>query len=581
MFCNVYGITRTQRIYSVTIDPMAGFFDRKDDSLSTRLASTIRKIANLGMNYEDMVIKQSMAVGSTESMFAHIAGADMMTQSELQYALAIQDVGPKKYITYFDKDYVGKREMLRKFSRNGEINFMINIVADESIVYDNKNRFCYIDTKGIPGVVVDDKEQQVIDDLNATFDRIYTAFRFNEDQQAFSFFRQFLTEGVLAFEVVYNEKATDIIGFKELDPASLRPDVVLEEGVRKKVWHQYENDYNKHRVLYDTQIIYISYARSGVGPISYVEPLVRSFNLLRVLENSRIIWNIMNAQWRMKMVVPVGSKSPQRWVQSLSQFASIYREDLYLDNDSGELNVQGRPNIPFYKNYIFPNKGGETVSIEAIENGGPDLSNMDALKYFRDKLKMESGIPFNRFNQEGGAGTITFNAEGAEREEIRFAKLINRLRSSFQEIIYKPVWLAFTLKHPEFKDDLLIKNNIGIRFNSDNLFEKSKKMEILQKEIDHITKLKEFRGEGDKPFFSVNWLVEQFLDFTASELEENRKMLAKETEETESAEAASEEASAPPEESETQEASTTAPEEKEETPEEKPEAEAPAEEAEE
>jgi hypothetical protein len=233
----------------------------------------------------------------------------------------------------------------------------------------------------------------------------------------------------------------------------------------------------------------------------------------------------------MKMVVPVGSKSPQRWVQSLSQFASIYREDLYLDNDSGELNVQGRPNIPFYKNYIFPNKNGETVDIQAIENGGPDLSNMDALKYFRDKLKMESGIPFNRFNQEGGAGTITFNAEGAEREEIRFAKLINRLRSSFQELVYKPVWLAFTLKHPELKDDLLIKSNIGIRFNSDNLFEKSKKMEILQKEIDHITKLKDFKGEGDKAFFSVNWLVEQFLDFTASELEENRKMLLRETEE--------------------------------------------------
>lgn len=532
---------------------MAGFFDRKDDSLTSRLASTIRRIANLGMNYDDMVIKQSMAVGSTESMFAHIAGADAMTQSELQYALAIQDVGPKKYITYFDKDYVGKREMLRKFARNGEINFMINIVADESIVYDNKNRFCYIDTKGIPGVVNDNKEQEVIDDLNATFDRVYTAFRFNEDQQAFSLFRQFVIEGVLAFEIIYNEKATDIIGFKELDPASLRPDVVLEGGIRKKVWYQYENDYNKRRILYDSQIIYISYARSGVGPISYIEPLVRSFNLLRVLENSRIIWNIMNAQWRMKMVVPVGSKSPQRWVQSLSQFASIYREDLYLDNDSGELNVQGRPNIPFYKNYIFPNKGGETVSIEAIENGGPDLSNMDALKYFRDKLKMESGIPFNRFNQEGGAGTITFNAEGAEREEIRFAKLINRLRSSFQEIIYKPVWLAFTLKHPEFKDDLLIKNNIGIRFNSDNLFEKSKKMEILQKEIDHITKLKDFKGEGDKAFFSVNWLVEQFLDFTASELEENRKMLIKETEEAEAGAetaAAEEEAGATPAEEE-------------------------------
>jgi hypothetical protein len=235
----------------------------------------------------------------------------------------------------------------------------------------------------------------------------------------------------------------------------------------------------------------------------------------------------------MKMVVPVGTKSPQRWVQSLSQFAAIYREDLYLDNDSGELSVQGRPNIPFYKNYIFPNKGGEQVSIDAVENGGPDLSNMDALKYFRDKMRQESNVPFSRFNQDGGSGTITFNADGAERDEIRFAKFINRLRSGFQEIIWKPVWTMFLLKYPELKDDIILKSSIGIKFNSDNLFEKAKKMEILQKEIDHITKLRDFKDQNDKAFFSVDWLVEQFLDFTETELKENKSLLEKATAESE------------------------------------------------
>lgn len=503
---------------------MAGFFDRKENGLTSRLASTLRKIANLGMSYDDMVIKQSMAIGSTESMFANVAGADLMTQSELQYALAMQDIGPKKYVTFFDKDYIGKREMLRKFARNGEINFMINVVADESIVYDNKNRFCYIDTKGVPGVISDDKSEKIKDDLEDIFNHIYAAFRFNEDHQAYAFFRQFLIEGALAFEMIFDANGKKIIGFKELDPTSLRPDIIDEGGEKKKVWVQYGGKMGQERVLYDSQIIYISYARSGVGPISYIEPLVRSFNLLRVLENSRIIWNIMNSQWRMKMVVPVGSKSPQRWVQSLHQFAALYREDLYLDNDSGELAVQGRPNLPFYKNYIFPNKGGETVDIQAIENGGPDLSNMDALKYFRDKMRLESNIPFNRFNNDTGSGTITFNAEGAERDEIRFAKFINRLRSGFQEIVWKPVWTMFLLKYPELKDDIILKSNIGIKFNSDNLFEKSKKMEIISKEIDHITKLREFKGSDDKGYFDLEWLIEQFLDFTDSELKENEIM---------------------------------------------------------
>lgn len=506
---------------------MAGFFDRKQDGLTNKLASTIRKIANLGMSYEDMVVRQSMAVGTTEAMFANIAGADLMTQTELQYALAMQDIGPKKYITYFDKDYVGKREMLRKFARNGEINFMINIVADESVVYDNKNRFCYIDTKGIQGVVSDEKADKIKEDLENIFNHIYAAFRFNEDQQAYSFFRQFLIEGALAFEMIFDQKGKSIIGFKELDPTSLMPNIIDEAGEKKKVWVQYGGKMEKERLLYDSQVIYVSFARSGVGPISYIEPLVRSFNLLRVLENSRIIWNIMNSQWRMKMVVPVGSKSPQRWVQSLHQFAALYREDLYLDNDSGELAVQGRPNLPFYKNYIFPNKGGEQVDIQAIENGGPDLSNMDALKYFRDKMRQESNIPYNRFNADGGSGVISFNAEGAERDEIRFSKFINRLRSSFQEVVWKPVWTMFLLKYPELKDDIILKSTIGIRFNSDNLFEKSKRMEVIQKEIDHISKLREFKGPDDKPFFDLEWLIDQFLDFTESEMKENESMKKK------------------------------------------------------
>lgn len=533
---------------------MAGFFDRKESGVVARLATTLRKISNLGMSYDDMVVKQSMAIGSTESTLASVAGADLMTQTELQYALAMQDIGPKKYVTYFDKDYIGKREMLRKFSRNGEINFIINIVADESIVYDNKNRFCYVDTSGISSVVNEEKSEEIKASLEEIFNHIYAAFRFNEDHQAFAFFRQFLIEGALAFEMVFDPLGKKIIGFKELDPSSLRPDIIDEAGQKKKVWIQYAGNLAQERMLYDSQIIYISYARTGVGPISYIEPLVRSFNLLRVLENSRVIWNIMNSQWRMKMVVPVGTKSPQRWVQSLSQFAAIYREDLYLDNDSGELSVQGRPNIPFYKNYIFPNKGGEQVSIDAVENGGPDLSNMDALKYFRDKMRQESNVPFSRFNQDSGSGTITFNADGAERDEIRFAKFINRLRSSFQEIVWKPVWTMFLLKYPELKDDIILKSNIGIKFNSDNLFEKAKKMEILQKEIDHISKLRDFKDQNDKAFFSVDWLVEQFLDFTETELKENKMMLERSEkkikEESESAEgeSAEETESAPAEE---------------------------------
>lgn len=504
---------------------MAGFIDRKkvlfNNLQDTQSSSFFKKLRNLGMHIDDLVIRQSIGVGPTETMFSGVNLTDDISHDEMKAALALQDVGPKKFIAYFDKSYRDKRDMLRKFSLNAEINHIINIIAYDSIVYDNKNKFCYPDTTGLKSLLKNEYEEKVLKDINEMFDQIYIAFRFNDDQSALSLFRQFLIEGAIAFEIVYNKDVTQIIGFKELDCASLRPDIQIENDKINRIWHQNEGNPALYRKFEESQILYISYSKGGgYNPISYIEPLIRSFNLLRILENSRIMWNVMNAQWRMKMVVPVGTKSAQRWHESLGKMAAIYKEDIYLDNSSGEISVQGRPNLQFFKNYIFPNKGGEEVQIDSIQNQGPDLSNMDALKYFRNKLILESNIPMSRFNQEGTVGNVQFIAEGAEREEIRFSKFITLLRSSFQELIFKPLWISVCLKYPQFKNDSLVRSNIGIRYNTDNPFEKQKRLEILINQVDGITKLRTLVDDAGKPLLPMEFLLDKFSDFTWEELQE-------------------------------------------------------------
>jgi hypothetical protein len=510
---------------------MAGFIDRTGvNPIFGQLSKSLKNLANLGMRYEDMVIRQSRAVGVTEAEF----GNQGYLPEEFLYSLALSDVGSKKFIAFFDKDYKSRREYLRKFAMNGEIEFILDTLSDEAIVYDEGNYFVKPDVSKVKEILSPDTVDEICGEINTEFKKIYSHFHFNEGHDGWGYFRQFLIDGFLAFEIIFDPDGKNIVGFKELDPTSLRPGVEKSgDGNYKKIWVQYEDIPSMKRVLLDSQIIYISYAKGNfTSRVSYVERLVRSFNLLRIMENSRIIWNIMNSSFRMKMVVPIGTKSPQKAKESLAEMMSIYKEDISLNYESGELAVNGQPSMQFYKNYLFPSKNGEQPDISVIGGEGYDLSNNDIVKYFKIKLQEDSKIPFSRFDQGEGGGTVNFSADSTNRDEIRFAKFINRLRSIFQEVLLKPLFIQMGLLYPELAEDELFKSTLALKFNADNVFEEMKTMEIMTKRIEFVTsmmgimvKRKDATGmDVDVPYFNAQFVVEKYLKLDPSDIAENNRL---------------------------------------------------------
>ena len=510
---------------------MAGFIDRTGvNPIFGQLSKSLKNLANLGMRYEDMVIRQSRAVGVTEAEF----GNQGYLPEEFLYSLALSDVGSKKFIAFFDKDYKSRREYLRKFAMNGEIEFILDTLSDEAIVYDEGNYFVKPDVSKVKEILSPDTVDEICGEINTEFKKIYSHFHFNEGHDGWGYFRQFLIDGFLAFEIIFDPDGKNIVGFKELDPTSLRPGVEKAgDGNYKKIWVQYEDIPSMKRVLLDSQIIYISYAKGNfTSRVSYVERLVRSFNLLRIMENSRIIWNIMNSSFRMKMVVPIGTKSPQKAKESLAEMMSIYKEDISLNYESGELAVNGQPSMQFYKNYLFPSKNGEQPDISVIGGEGYDLSNNDIVKYFKIKLQEDSKIPFSRFDQGDGGGTVNFSADSTNRDEIRFAKFINRLRSIFQEVLLKPLFIQMGLLYPELAEDELFKSTLALKFNADNVFEEMKTMEIMTKRIEFVTsmmgimvKRKDATGmDVDVPYFNAQFVVEKYLKLDPSDIAENNRL---------------------------------------------------------
>lgn len=499
---------------------MSGFLDRlSGNSLINNIQTRLKDISSLGIRYDDKVVKNSMAIGATEGKFLK---QGLLGDEALMYSLSMADVGAKKYIAFFDKDYASRRDFLRKFSMNGEIQWILDTITDDAIVQDERQFFCYTTPLSMN---VNDK---VKDAYEENFKKLYTYFHFNDDITAWQYFYQLMVDGFLSFEIIWDDDASNIIGFKELDATTLRPGVEKQaDGTFKNVWYQNENDIHLKQKLYDSQVIYIAYAKgNSISRVSYIERLVRSFNLLRIMEHTRIIWSVMNASFRMKMVVPIGSKSPQKAKESLGELLSIYKEDVRLDQDSGELFINGRPNIPFYKNYMFPNKNGEQVDIETIGGTGPELSDTAPLDYFYNKLKVDSKVPAARFDRAAGGGQFSLGSEGMDREEIRFSKFINRLRSIFQEILVKPLYLQMMKDFPELNDDEIFKSQIGLRFNKDNVFERMREMDVMNKTAEFltaVTEIKTIRNGEEAPFFNPRFLVERYMFLPQSDLDLNNR----------------------------------------------------------
>jgi hypothetical protein len=242
----------------------------------------------------------------------------------------------------------------------------------------------------------------------------------------------------------------------------------------------------------------------------------------------------MNAPIRMQTSVPTGSKSFQKAQEDVREFMNLLKEDVSFNGDTGELTVDGKPNILFYKNYVTPiNDQNQSIKIEPLSYPGPNLSSSELLGYFTKKLKMDSKIPYSRWEGQSGMGAFTLNAEGITREEIRYQKFITRLRSAFSELITKPWYLQMCLDFPELAQDYKFNNSISINYHNDNVFEEMKHNDLEAKRIASFTAKKGILKDDGTPYFSTEYLIRKELKLAQDEIESNADWFKMEREEEE------------------------------------------------
>ena len=498
-----------------------------DPKKPSQISKILRTLSHYGQNYSDKVYKNMIAIPADKAL----QPKDPMLQQSIYGTTGFLNnwkVKPEEEKAFNEKTLDQRREILRKMAMQSELEDILDIMANECIVYDDDES--YICNPFLDTALIQELNEKSAEEINKSIESSFYKLYMLLDWKriAWNNFKRYLIEGVLSFEIIYDslENPKSIIGIIPIDPATLTK--VIEDNVTK--WIQFKDVVGRERSLLDSQVIYIKYEDSGVSTRqSYLERLIRPFNLYRIVEQAQVIWTVTQSSFKTMFTIPVGGMNRAKGRQTLNQAMNRYKEDISFNTETGELMINGKMNMPFNKEYWMPENEQGTPTIETVVDNGPQLNDSDQLKYFEDKLFKMSKIPSSRFDKDAQSTWFGSDPTQQLREEINFGRFVTRIRNSFGEILLKPLRIQLTLSIPDIKNDKRILDAISLRWNSYNQFEEMANIEIMSKRVEFIGTMKDSltiiddeSGE-EVPYFSPKFLILKYLKMSEADLELNEK----------------------------------------------------------
>lgn len=496
------------------------------------IARFFSDMSRFGMTYDDDVIANMRAIPADKNLLPkpfQLQNQDLFTMAANNWKVkANQDKN------LFEKDLAQKREALRKLAIQPELEDILDTMANECIVYDSDFTYFaepFIETQELKDIKPA-MRKKINQAMEKHFRRLYKML--NWKYRAWDDFKRFLVEGTLAWEIVWDslENPKEIIGMVPVDPATL----TRKFENNKWYWVQFKGMNGKERTLMDAQLVLIEYQETNcITRQSYLERLIRPFNIYRIVEQAQLIWTITNASFKLQFTIPTKGMNQALMAQTVNSAMNRYKEDIKFEIETGELTINGQSNMPFNKEYWMPESDSGSPQIETIGGDGPDLNDNDQLKYFKNQLYKISKIPLNRFDQESGETWFGADATSVARTEIDFGRFVQRLRNIFSQIMIKPLQLQLAKDFPELQENRQILEGLSMQYHSYNLFEEMMDLELMQKRIDFITSVKESMVDMDTEgneikFFSSKFLVQKYLKLSTQDLDLNDKLKQEEIE---------------------------------------------------
>jgi hypothetical protein len=449
-------------------------------------------------------------------------------------ALTIQSAA--YYGTYVDLDGTAKNEVelisrYREMAMQPEIESAIDDIVNEAICQDDDGKIIQI--------ILDDLDQpdKIKKAIKEEFNTILRMMNYNNMAQ--DIFRRYYVDGRMYYHIII-DRDNPTQGIKQLryiDPRKLRKVREIKKKKDERTGVDIMNVINEY-YIYNDKVV--SGSSSNFGPVgvrittdsiisvvsglmdsrravvlSYLHKAIKPLNQLRMIEDATVIYRISRAPERRIFYIDVGNLPKLKAEQYLRDIMIKYKNKLVYDANTGEVR-DDRKFLSMMEDFWLPRREGNKGTEITTLPGGQNLGELEDVKYFEKKLYKALNVPVSRLNPESTGFSLGRVSE-ITRDELKFAKFVDRMRNKFAEIFDQALRVQCVLKGICTADEWdEFKEHIFYDFIKDNNFTELKEAELMKERLSLLGQVDPYTGR----YFSQAWIQRNVLRLTDDQIKE-------------------------------------------------------------
>lgn len=453
------------------------------------------------------------------------------------------------YGTYIDLDgsVRSEAELVTKYrdmSLNPEIDMAVEDIIDAAIVTEDGEKTVELILDDIP--ILPAKIKKIIEE---EFESILNLLEFNSKQ--YEVFRRFYIDGRLYYHAIIDPKVPSL-GIQEiryLDPRRIRkirevskrrdksnPQVITTKTVNEYYLYSDKGFASTSKAPSSTvgttgikiapdSIIHCTSGltdSNGSMILSFLHKAIKPLNQLRSLEDATLIYRISRAPERRIFYIDVGNLPRIKAEQYVRDMMTKHKNKLVYDASTGQIR-DDRKFMTMMEDFWLPRReGGKGTEITTLP-AGQNLGELADVEYFQRKLYKSLNVPISRLEPEtfynvGRSSEIT-------RDEVKFAKFIDRLRMRFCVLFTKALEKQLILKKIINPSDWKkIEGKLQYRFLEDNYYSELKDFEIMAERFSRVEQAIMYAGK----YYPHDWIRRTILKQTDLEMEQYDQKIAEE-----------------------------------------------------
>lgn len=464
------------------------------------------------------------------------------------------------YGTYVDLDGSVRNESeligrYRDMAINSECDMAIEDIVNEVVVKEESDPSLDIDLSELEPIYT----PNILEEIRFSFDKVKKLLEFEE--YGYEVFRKWYVDGRIYYNVVINKQAPQegiaelnwidsrkIKKIREIEPIRLEDTTTTISKVTSEYYLYSENGFASSNTPIAGTSYYYSNPQSGVKlttdsivninsgltdkdnrmVLSFLHKAIKPFNQLVVLEDATVIYSLARAPERRIFKVAVGRVSKMKAEQYMREVMTNFKNRLVYDASTGSIR-DDRKFMTMTEDFWIPVRDGESATDINVLPGGQNLGEIGHVEYFRTKMYQALNVPISRLQSDslfnlGRASEIT-------RDELKFQKFIDRLRSRFGNLFYECVGRDLVLRNiMPIEEWEQIKSKMKLVWAKDNYFTELKESEIFAQRLQTLQQITPYLVSSPEvaPIFSMEFVYKKILKMTDEEIAEMQAQVQQE-----------------------------------------------------